>query len=66
MAIIRGRVESFVKGFKSGITKAYEVAKNFLDFALIPIKAVFESLSKLAPIKAITSIFGINSEAGIS
>ena len=65
MAMIRGRFESFIKGFKSGITKAYEVAKNFLDFALIPIKAVFESLSKLAPIKAITGIFGINSEAGI-
>jgi len=65
MAMIRGRVKSFAEGFENGITKAYEVAKNFLDFALIPIKAIFESLSNLAPIKAITSLFGINSEAGI-
>lgn len=65
MAMIRGRVKSFFEGFESGITKAYEVAKNFLDFVLIPIKAVFESLSKLAPIKAISNLFGVKSEAGI-
>lgn len=65
MAMIRGRVKSFFEGFESGITKAYEVAKNFLDFALIPIKAIFESLSKLAPIKAISNLFGVKSEKGI-
>lgn len=65
MAMIRGRVSSFVEGFKNGITKAYEVVKNFLDFALIPMKAIFESLSNLSPIKAITSLFGVKSEAGI-
>lgn len=65
MAMIRGRVSSFVEGFKNGITKAYEVVKNFLDFALIPMKAIFESLSNTSPIKAISSLFGIKSEAGI-
>ncbi len=65
MAMIRGRVKSFFKGFKNGITTAYEVAKNFLDFVLIPIKAIFESLSKLAPIKAISNLFGVKSEKGI-
>lgn len=65
LAIIRGRVTSFAEGFSKGLSKAYDVAKNFLDFALIPIKAIFETLSELAPIKAISSIFGINSDAGI-
>ena len=66
MAMIRGRVKSFAEGFETGITKAYEVAKNFLDFALIPIKAIFETLSNSAPIKAISSLFGIQSENGIN
>ena len=65
MAMIRGRVKSFFEGLESGITKAYEVAKNFLDFVLIPMKAIFESLSKLAPIKAISNLFGVKSEKGI-
>lgn len=66
MAMIRGRVKSFAEGLETGLTKAYEVAKNFLDFALIPIKAIFETISNSAPIKAISSIFGIQGEQGIN
>ena len=50
---------------EKGLTTAYKVAKNFLDFALIPIKAMFDTLSNLAPIKAITGLFGVAGEGGI-
>ena len=65
MAMLRGRVTSFAEGFLEGLTSVYKMLKNMLDFVLVPIKAVFETLSKLAPFKALGSIFGVKGEGGI-
>lgn len=64
-AVIRGRVVSFAQGMEKGLTTAYKVAKTFLDFALIPIKAILETLAESAPIKAISSLFNIKGMDGM-
>lgn len=64
-AIIRGRVVSFAQGMEKGLTTAYKVAKSFLDFALIPIKAMLETIAESTPVKAISSLFNIKGMEGM-
>jgi hypothetical protein len=43
---LKGKVSSFWDGFKKGLSQVYVIAKNFLSFALLPIKGVLKGLQE--------------------
>jgi tetrahydromethanopterin S-methyltransferase subunit G len=60
LVMARGRAEEFTKGFVEGLTVAIGIGKKFLDFVLIPIKAIFHGMYLVMQptINAINKIFG--------
>lgn len=65
LAVIRGLVTEFTGGLVQGLSIAYETAKRFLEFVLIPIKAVFDTITKSGAFKSFSSIFGIKDMDGM-
>lgn len=50
---IREGVVNFAKGMEQGLLTAYKIAKEFLDFVLLPIKTVMETISESSTLKSL-------------